>query len=103
MYTGSKSIPYISIFDLVDQELKDKAPIMAVVVYSVSGMTCGKCERLISEAVVEVLEARTKKNSGKNDGDAPDVRIVDPLTSAAAASASDADARNGGIVKGAVD
>ena len=25
----------------------------AVVVYSVSGMTCGKCERLISEAVVE--------------------------------------------------
>ena len=77
---------------------------MAVVVYSVSGMTCGKCERLISEAVVEVVEARTKKKSGKNDGDddAPDVRIVDPLTSAAAA-ASDADAGNGGILKGAVD
>ena len=75
---------------------------MAVVVYSVSGMTCGKCERLISEAVVEVIEARTKKESGKNDGgDAPDVRIVDPLTSAAAAS--EAGARNGGIVKGAVD
>ena len=74
---------------------------MAVVVYSVSGMTCGKCERLISEAVVEVLEARTKnKNSGKNDGDAPDVRIVDPLTSAAA---SEAGAGNGGILKGAVD
>ena len=75
---------------------------MAVVVYSVSGMTCGKCERLISEAVVEVVEARTKKNSGKNDGDAPDVRIVDPLTSAAAA-ASEAGAGNGGIDKGTVD
>ena len=75
---------------------------MAVVVYSVSGMTCGKCERLISEAVVEVVEARTKKNSGKNDGDdAPDVRIVDPLTSAAVAS--EAGAGNGGILKGAVD
>ena len=75
---------------------------MAVVVYSVSGMTCGKCERLISEAVVEVVEARTvkKEKSGKNEGgDALDVRIVDPLTSAAAAS--EADAGNGGIVKGA--
>ena len=77
---------------------------MAVVVYSVSGMTCGKCERLISEAVVEVIEARTEKEkSGKNEGgDALDVRIVDPLTSAAAA-ASETGARNGGIVKGAVD
>ena len=57
-----------------------------VVVYSVSGMTCGKCERLISEAVVEVIEKRTKSD------DALDVRIVDPLTSAA----SEADV----IVKG---
>ena len=89
------------VFDFLNQELKYKAPNMAVVVYSVSGMTCGKCERLISEAVVEVVEARTKKKSGNNDGDALDVRIVDPLTSAAAAS--DADERNKGIVEGAVD
>ena len=67
---------------------------MAVVaVYSVSGMTCGKCERLISEAVVEVVKKRTTKK--KSDDDVIDVRIVDPLT-----SASEADARTDVIVKG---
>ena len=66
----------------------------AVVVYSVTGMTCGKCERLISEVVVDVVEERTKKSN--DDDDAIDVRIVDPLTSAA----SEADARNDVIVKG---
>ena len=62
--------------------------------YSVTGMTCGKCERLISEVVVDVVEERTKKSN--DDDDAIDVRIVDPLTSAA----SEADARNDVIVKG---
>ena len=68
---------------------------MAVVaVYTVSGMTCGKCERLISEAVVEVVEKRTRQD-GEED-DALDVRIVDPLTSAV----SNADLKNIVIVKG---
>ena len=69
---------------------------MAVVVeYSVTGMTCGKCVRLISEVVVDVVEERTKKSNGDDDA-IDDVRIVDPLTSAA----SEADARNDVIVKG---
>ena len=66
----------------------------AVVEYSVTGMTCGKCVPLISEVVVDVVEERTKKSN--DDDEAIGVRIVDPLTSAA----SEADARNDVIVKG---